>query len=80
MPTHSLTNFETQNYYQIEPKLNGFYSRNNLPRVKNVPYVQNLDEFKSIWTNWIALYANANYIVHFDRLGGEHIPKEIKLN
>ena len=48
MPTHSLTNFETQNYYQIEPKLNGFYSRNNLPRIKNVPYIQNLDEFKSI--------------------------------
>ena len=32
MPPHPLTNFETQKYYENEPKLNGFYSRNNLPK------------------------------------------------
>ena len=79
MPPHYLTNFEIQNYYQIELKLNSVYSRNNLFKIKNVAYVQNLDEFKSIGTNWIALYANAHYIVYFDRFGGEHIPKEIKI-
>ena len=78
MLPHYLTNFEIQNYYQIEPKLNSVYSRNNLPKIKNVAYVQNLDEFKSIGTNWIALYANAHYIVYFDRFGDEHIPKGIK--
>ena len=29
MKPHTLTNFEIQKYYQIEPKFNGVYSRNN---------------------------------------------------
>ena len=77
MPPHPLTNFEIQKYYQNEPKFNGVYSRNNLPKI-NRAYVINLDEYKSIGTNWIALYANANNIVYFDSFGVEHIPKEIK--
>ena len=32
MPPHPLTNFEIQKYYQNEPKFNGVYSRNNLPK------------------------------------------------
>ena len=31
MSSHPLTNFEIQKYYQNEPRLNGVYSRNNLP-------------------------------------------------
>ena len=31
MPSHFLTNFEIQKYYQNEPRLNGIYSRDNLP-------------------------------------------------
>ena len=34
MPYHSLTNFEIQKYYQNEPKFNGVYSRNNLPKIR----------------------------------------------
>ena len=33
MQPHSLTNFEIQKYYQNEPKINGVYSRNNLPKI-----------------------------------------------
>ena len=44
MLPHPLTNFDTQNYYQNEPKFNGVYSRNNLPKIK--AYVINLDDFK----------------------------------
>ena len=29
----SFTNFEIQKYYQNEPKFNGVYSRNNLPKI-----------------------------------------------
>ena len=29
---HPLTNFEIQNYYQNEPRFNGVFSRNNLPK------------------------------------------------
>ena len=32
MPSHPLTNFETQRYYQNEPKFNSVYSRNSLLR------------------------------------------------
>ena len=46
MPPHSLTNFEIQKYYQNEPKFNGIYSRNNLPKIRDRTYVLNLDEFK----------------------------------
>ena len=78
MPPHLLTNFEIQKYYQIEPKFNGVYSRNNLPEIKDGSYVVNLDEFKSIGTHWIALYVNGNNIIYFDSFWVGHIPKEIK--
>ena len=32
MRSHPLTNFETQKYYQNEPRVNGVYSRDNLPK------------------------------------------------
>ena len=63
MPPHPLTKFETQIYYQDKLKFNGFYSRNNLLKIKDGAYVINLDEYKSIGTHWIALYANANNLV-----------------
>ena len=78
MPPYLLTNFETQKYYQNEPKFKGFYSRNNLPKIKDGAYVINPDEYKSIRTHWIALYVNANNIVYFDSFRVEHVLKEIK--
>ena len=77
LPPHFLINFEIQKYYQKEPKFNGVYSRNNLPKTKDCAYVINYDEYKSIRTHWIALYMNANKVVHFDSFGVENIPKEI---
>ena len=38
MPPHPLTNFKIQNCYQNEPRLNGVYSRNNLPKIKEPVY------------------------------------------
>ena len=32
IPSHPLTNFEIQKYYQNEPRFNGVFSRNNLRR------------------------------------------------
>ena len=54
MPPRPLNNFEIQNYFQNEPKFNGFYLRNNLSKIKDGAYIINLDEFKSIGTHWIA--------------------------
>ena len=58
--THPLTNFETQKFYQNEPKFNAAYSRNSLSKIKDRTYVINLDEYKSVGTHWIALYVNVD--------------------
>ena len=78
MPSHPLTNFEIQNYHQKEPKFNGVYSRNNLPKIKDRAYVINLDEYKAIGIQWIAMYVNGDNVTHFDSFGVERISKEIK--
>ena len=49
-----------------EPKFNGVYSRNNLPKIRDGAYVTNLDEFKSKGTHWITLYVNGNNMIYFD--------------
>ena len=78
MPPHHLTNFEIQKYYQNEPRFNGVYSRDNLPKIKDGAYVINLDEHSDIGTHWIALFCNRNEIVYFDSFGVEHVPEEAK--
>ena len=78
MPPHPLTSFEIQKYYQNEPKFNGVYSRDNLPKIKDGAYVINLDEYSDIGTHWVALYVQNNDVTYFDSFGVEHIPKEIR--
>ena len=57
IPPHPLTNFEIKEYYENEPRFNGVYSRDNLPKtIKNGAYVINLDEYAEVDTHWIALY------------------------
>ena len=79
VPAHPLTNFEIQEYYKNEPRFNGVYSRDNLPKtIKNGACVINLDEYEDVGAHWIALYVKDNEITYFDSFGVEHIPKEIK--
>ena len=79
MPPHPLTNFEIQRYYQNEPRFNGVFSRNNLPKkIKDEAYVINLDEYADVETHQIALFCNRNKIVYFESFGVEHVPEEIK--
>ena len=79
MKPHPLTNFEIQKYYENEPRFNGFYSRDNLPKkIKDGAYVINLDEYADVGTHWIALFCNGNEIVYFDSFDVEHIPEDIK--
>ena len=35
MPPHPLTNFEIQNYYQNEPRLNGVFPQDNLHKIED---------------------------------------------
>ena len=77
MLPHHLTNFEIQKY-QNQPRFNGVYSRDNLPKIKDGAYVINLDEHSDIVTHWVALYVYSNNVTYFDFFSVEHIPKEIK--
>ena len=71
--------FWNPKYYQKEPRFNGVYSRNKLPKnIKDGAYVINLDEYADTGTHWIALFCNKNEIVYFDSFGVEHVPEEIK--
>ena len=79
MPSHPLTNFEIQKYYENEQRFNGDFSRSNLPKkIKDGAYVINLDEYVDVGTHWIALFCNKSEIVYFDNFGVEHVPEEIK--
>ena len=76
MPSHPLTNFDIQRYYQDEPRFNGVYSRDNLPnKLQYEVYVTNLDEYVDVGTHLIYLYVNDNNGTYSEI---EYIPKEIK--
>ena len=73
IPSHPLTNFELEIYYQKEPRFNGAFSRNSLPKkIKDGAYIINLDEYADVGTQWIAIFCNKNEIVYFDSSGVEH--------
>ena len=77
MPAHPLKNIEIAEYFKNEPRFNGIYSRNNLPKTtKNGAYVINLDEFKDTGTYWVALFirelhSKDNKVTYFDSFGVE---------
>ena len=75
----SFTNFEIQKYYENEPKFDGVYSRDNLPRIKDGAYVINLDECSDIGTHWVSLWVNnSNNATYFHSFRVELILKRIK--
>ena len=67
-----------QKYYENEPRFNGVYSRDKLPKIKDGAYVINLDEYSNVGTHWVSLWVNNNNVTYFHSFGVEHIPKEIK--
>ena len=79
MPSHPLTNFEIQKYYQNQLRLNGVFSRDSLPdEINDGAYIINLDEHSDIGTHWAAWYVSNKDVTYCDSFGVEHIPKEIK--
>ena len=78
LPFHPLTNIEISEYYKNEPRFNGVYSRNNLPKtIKKGAYVINLDEYENAGIHWVALFVKTNEAIYFDSFGIEHIPIQI---
>ena len=46
---HILINFEIIDYFKNEPRFNGVFSRNNLPKtIKKGAYVINIDKYKTL--------------------------------
>ena len=74
---HPLSNIEITNYFNYEPRFNGVFSRNNLPRIKDGAYVINLDDKNSKGTHWVSLFINKNTAVYFDSFEIEYIPQEV---
>ena len=54
-----------------------FFSRNNVPRIKDGAYVINLDDQNSKGTHWVSLFINKNLAIYFDSFGIEYIPQEV---
>ena len=54
------------------------FQKNTLPRVKDGGYVIHHDEYESMGTHCIALYANGYNITYSDSFGIKHIPKKPK--
>ena len=78
MPSYPLANFEIQKHYQNEPRFNGVYSRDNLPKLEDEGYVINLNDYTDTGSHWVALYLQNKGVTYFHSFGVEHIPKEIK--
>ena len=77
MLLHPLNNVEITNYFNDEPRFNGFFSRNNLPRIKDVAYVINLDDKNSKGTHWVSLFINKDIAIYFDSFVTEYTPQEV---
>ena len=54
-----------------------FFSRSNLPRIKDGAYVINLDDKYSKGRRWVSLFIDRNLAVYFDSFGIEYIPQEV---
>ena len=49
MPPSLLTNFEIKRYYQNEPRFNGVFSRDNIPKkIKDEAYLINFDNMQML--------------------------------
>ena len=66
---HPSDNFEIQ---KNEPRFNDIFLKNNLPKTNDRTYLINLDDYKLIGTQWIALHVNR---IYFDSVEFEHTPK-----
>ena len=72
-----MNNVEITNYFKYEVRINGVFSRHNLPRIKDGAYVINLDDRNSKGTHWVSLFIDKNIAIYFDSFGIEYIPQEV---
>ena len=79
MPPHSLTNLEIIDYFSDEPRFNGVYFRDNLPKtIKVGSYNLNLQDNLVPGSHWVTVFLKSNKVTYFNSFGVEYIPKEVK--
>ena len=54
------------------------WSRINLPKIKDGPFVINAGEYKSTGTHWIAFYVDSHHETYFHSSEVKHIREEVK--
>ena len=74
---HPLRNFEIQKYDKNEPRFNGVYSRDKLPKKLHKTYVINLDEYADVGTHWVVSHVKNIEVIYFYSFEVENVPKEI---
>ena len=57
------------NNMDYEPRFNGVFSRDNLPKIKDEACVINLDDKESKATHWVSLFIVRDTAVYFDSFG-----------
>ena len=70
-----LNNIKITKYFNYKRRLNGVYSRDNLPWINDGAYVINLDDKKG--TPRVLLSIDRNIAIYFDSFGIEYIPLEV---
>ena len=55
-----------------------FFQENLPKKIKDGPYVINLDEYADVVAHWIALFFNKNEMIYFDSFGVEHVREDIE--
>ena len=73
--TPSFKQYRDEYLFQIQTRFNGFFSRNNLPRIKGGAYVIKLDDLISKEAHWVSLFIDKNLAIYFDSFGNEYIPQ-----
>ena len=66
MLPHPLTKIKIQKGHRSEPKFNGVYSINNLPKIKDGAYIINFGEYESAGTHCIDVYMNGDNVTYFE--------------
>ena len=65
VPLKPLSNIEITKYFNYKPSFKGVFSRDNLPRIKDGPYIINLDDMQSKGTNLVSVFVDNNIAVYF---------------
>ena len=74
---YALNNIQITKYFNYEPRFNGVFERDNLPRIKGRVYVINLDNKQSEGTYCVSLFIDKHAALYFDSFGIEYFPQEV---